>query len=92
MLARIAVLELKSVGRPYRIGTLDRLWSYTHTVCADDAELLSRRGDLGAVLAVPCRTRSLDADAQKMGQRADDRGAPFLGGAGWLEGGRDGDS
>jgi hypothetical protein len=67
MLSRVAVIELKSVGRPYRTGTLDRLWSYTHTVCADDAELLERRSDLCAVLIVPCRTRSLEADARRMG-------------------------
>lgn len=66
-LPRVAAVELKSIGRPYRTGNLDRLWSYTHTVCAGDPTLLERRTDLCAVLVLPCRTPALDADVEKMG-------------------------
>jgi hypothetical protein len=63
----VAVVELKSVGRPYRAGNLDRLWAYTHTVCAGDPALLEQRRELCAVLVVPCRTPALDLDVQRMG-------------------------
>jgi hypothetical protein len=67
VLVRVAVVELKSVGRPYRAGNLDRLWSYTHTICAGDPLLLERRHELCAVLVVPCRTTALDLDVRRMG-------------------------
>ena len=60
-------MELKSIGRPYRSGNLDRLWSYTHTWCAGDPALLEQREDLCAVLVLPSRTPTLDADVARMG-------------------------
>jgi hypothetical protein len=67
LLSRVAAVELKSIGRPYRSGNLDRLWIYAHAVCAGDPALLERRSDLCAVLVVPCRTPTLDQDLARMG-------------------------
>ena len=66
-LSRVAAVELKSIGRPYRAGNLDRLWSYTHTWCAGDPALLEQRQDLCAVLVLPDRTPTLDREVEKMG-------------------------
>jgi hypothetical protein len=67
LLPVVSVVEYKSPGRPYRTGNLDRLWSYVHTYHADERTRPPRREDLCAVLIVPGRTPSLDADAQSMG-------------------------
>ena len=45
LLPRVSVVEFKSVGRPYRPGDLDRLWSYTHAYYADQRALPRRRAD-----------------------------------------------
>ena len=67
LLPLLSIVELKTVGRPYRPGNLDRLWSYVHAYHADDSRRPARRDDLCAVLIVPNRTPSLDADLSAMG-------------------------
>ncbi len=73
LLPLITVLEYKSPGRSYRTGNLDRLWSYVHAYHADDAQRHARRTDLAAVLIVPARTPSLNADVAAMGLSWEDR-------------------
>jgi len=63
----VTVAEFKSIGRPYRRRDLDQLWSYTHAYFRDASNGVKRRGDLCALLLVPTRTPSLDADAREMG-------------------------
>lgn len=67
LLPLLSIVELKTIGRPYRTGNLDRLWSYVHAYHADDACRPAQRGDLCAVLIVPNRTPTLDADLASMG-------------------------
>ncbi|AUX42874.1 uncharacterized protein SOCE26_043110 [Sorangium cellulosum] len=69
-----AIVELKSIGRPYRRRNLDRLFSYLHLYYAEEAERIAQRGDLCGVLLVPSRTRSLDADMADLGLAWDDLG------------------
>jgi hypothetical protein len=76
-LPRVTVAEFKSISRPYRAGNLDRLWGYTHIFCADEQNGLELRGDLGALLLVPGRTRTLDADAKAMGLAWSDLGGGY---------------
>jgi hypothetical protein len=76
-LALDTILELKSVGRPYRTGELDRLWGYVHIYHAGEHRRLPRRDDLRAALVVPLRTPALDADVDKMGLRWDDLGGGY---------------
>jgi hypothetical protein len=66
LLPRVSVVELKTVGRPYRTGDLDKLWSYVHAYFAHEHRRLDGRDDLCAVLIVPARTPSLDSDARAM--------------------------
>ena len=51
-----AIVELKSVSRPYRSRNLDRLLAYLHLYFADQAARLKQRSDLVGVLVVPTRT------------------------------------
>jgi hypothetical protein len=67
LLPRVAIAELKTIGRPYQKANLDRLWSYAHAYHADEHRSLNGREHLCAVLIVPCRTPTLDADAQAAG-------------------------
>lgn len=67
LLPRITIAELKSVGRLYGKAELDRLWSYAHAYYAAEHASLSARSDLAALLLVPGRTPTLDADVEKMG-------------------------
>ncbi len=67
LLPRDTILELKSIGRPYRSRNLDRLWAYLHLYYADQPARLEQRSDLCGVLLVPARTPSLDADVQTLG-------------------------
>jgi len=60
-----AVAEFKSIGRPYRDRSLDRLFGYLHMYYADNSKLASH-ADLVGFLIVPCRTPTLDADAREM--------------------------
>ncbi|WP_437728682.1 hypothetical protein [Sorangium sp. So ce861] len=69
-----AIVEFKSIGRPYRRRNLDRLYSYLLLYFADTPERLEQRSDLCGVLLVPSRTRSLDADAAALGLEWDDLG------------------
>ena len=61
-----AVAEFKSIGRPYRDRSLDRLFGYLHMYFADNSKL-RRHEDLIGILIVPCRTRTLDDDIREMG-------------------------
>lgn len=65
-LPRVTIAELKSIGRPYQKGELDRLWSYTHMYRAAELDGLGRRNNLAALLLVPRRTPSLDEDVAEM--------------------------
>jgi hypothetical protein len=67
LLPLITIAELKSVGRPYDTGELDRLWSYVHAYYAAEHASLPARTDLAAVLFVPGRTPTLNTDVMKMG-------------------------
>lgn len=58
-----ALVEFKSVGRPYRRRNLHRLWSYLCLHYADQQGRLGAESDLCGVLLVPVRSRSLVADA-----------------------------
>ncbi|WP_437657006.1 hypothetical protein [Sorangium sp. So ce1182] len=69
-----AIVEFKSIGRPYRRRNLDRLYSYLLLYFADTPERLEQRSDLCGVLLVPSRTRSLDADAAALGLEWHDLG------------------
>lgn len=60
-----AVAEFKSIGRPYRDRSLDRLFGYLHTYYADNSKLTSH-ADLAGFLIVPCRTPTLDTDVREM--------------------------
>ena len=77
LLALITIVEFKSIGRPYRKGNLDRLWSYVHTYMADEHTRPSRHADLCAALIVPRRTPSLDGDVAAMGLRWKDLGEGY---------------
>jgi hypothetical protein len=74
LLPQLSIVEYKSPGRPYRTGDLDRLWGYVHLFHADGRSRPGRRQDLCAVLAVPGRTPSLDADVEQMGLSWEDLG------------------
>jgi hypothetical protein len=67
LLPRVTVAELKSVGRLYAKGELDRLWSYAHAYFAAERASLPERTDLAALLIVPGRTPTLDEDVARMG-------------------------
>lgn len=67
LLPRVTIAELKTIGRPYDKGNLDRLWSYAHAYYASEHKSLEGRENLNALLIVPCRTPTLDADAKAMG-------------------------
>ncbi len=67
LLPLLSIVELKTIGRPYRAGNLDRLWSYVHAYHADESRRPGQREDLCAVLVVPNRTPTLDADLSAMG-------------------------
>ena len=77
LLPRITVAEFKSISGPYRTGNLDRLWGYVHVFCADEQNGVELRGDLGALLVVPGRTPTLDADAETMGLTWSDLGSGY---------------
>lgn len=67
LLPRVTIAELKTVGRPYERGNLDRLWSYAHAYHATEHKSVGGRRNLAALLIAPNRTPSLDADAKEMG-------------------------
>jgi hypothetical protein len=67
LLPLVTIAELKTVGRPYEKGNLDRLWSYAHAYYAGEHRSLAGRADLCAALLVPNRTPSLAADVEAMG-------------------------
>ncbi len=72
-----ALLEFKSVGRPYRSRSLHRFFSYLFLYFADQPERLPEQGDLCGVLLVAARTPSLLADALALGLRWRDLGAGY---------------
>jgi len=53
------------------------LWGYVHLFCADEQNGVEQRGDLGALLVVPGRTPTLDADAKAMGLTWSDLGSGY---------------
>jgi hypothetical protein len=67
LLPRAAIVEFKSVGRPYRARNLDRLWAYLHLYYVDQPDVLGERSDLCGVLVIAARTPSLNADAEALG-------------------------
>ena len=90
MLPTATVMEYKSPARPYRTGDLDRLWAYVHLYFAGQREgrgnpsreaqarsLTRERDDHAAVLVVPKRTPSLDADVASMRLSWEDCGAGY---------------
>jgi hypothetical protein len=77
LLPQLSIVEYKSPGRPYRTGDLDRLWGYVHLFHADEHTRPERREDLCAVLAVPGRSPSLDADVKHMGLSWEDLGEGY---------------
>jgi hypothetical protein len=83
LLPREAILEFKSVGRPYRSRSLHRLLSYLHLYFCDQTERLAAEAELCGVLLIAARTPSLQADALAMRLRWRDLG----GGYARLEGG-----
>lgn len=76
-LPQVTIAELKSLGRPYRGGEIDRLFGYAHLYFADVRASLGRRAALGAVLFVPKRTPSLLADVAEMGLAWVDLGSGY---------------
>src|SRR5580704_17467745 len=66
LLPLVTIAELKSIGRAYGKGELDRLWSCAHAYYAAEHESLPERESLAALLFVPRRTPTLDADVKKM--------------------------
>jgi hypothetical protein len=77
LLPLVTIAELKSVGRAYQKGELDRLWSYTHAYRASEHKSLGGRESLAALLLVPGRTPTLDADVEEMGLAWSDLGAGY---------------
>ncbi|WP_437616090.1 hypothetical protein WMF20_20425 [Sorangium sp. So ce834] len=67
LLSRHTLVELESIGRPYRGRSLDRLCGFLHLYFASEPERMQQRSDLCGVLLVPSRTPSLDADAADLG-------------------------
>jgi hypothetical protein len=77
LLPLVSVVEYKSPGRSYRTGDLDRLLAYVHTYYADERTRPAQRRDLCAVLAVPARTPTLDADFADLGLSWNDLGGGY---------------
>lgn len=71
------VMELKTVGRGYRKGDLEKLWAYAHLYQHGIEPGQSHRNDLGAVLVVPARTPSLNDDVDAMGLWWEDLGGGY---------------
>jgi hypothetical protein len=67
LLTKDAIVEFKSIGRPYRSRNLDRLCSYLHLYYADELKRIEQRSDVCGVLLVLERSRSLDADVTALG-------------------------
>ena len=72
-----AIVELKSVGRPYRSRNLYRHWAYLHLHYTDQHARLKQPSDLVGVLVVPARTPSLDADVAALGLSWNDLGGGY---------------
>ena len=87
LLPRVSVVEFKSVSHPFRTGNLDRLWGYTHVYFSDQRTTprspmssevaVEERRDLCAVLVVPHRTPSLDAEIGAMDLTWQERGPGY---------------
>jgi hypothetical protein len=77
LLPLVSVVEYKSPGRSYRTGDLDRLLAYVHSYHADERTRPPSRRALCAVLAVPARTRTLDAEVEGLGLSWHDLGAGY---------------
>lgn len=71
------VMELKSIGRPYRPSDLEGLWAYTHLCQRNQKTRRADRNELGAVLVIPCLTPTLRFDVDAMRLRWEDLGAGY---------------
>lgn len=69
-----AILEFKSVGRPYRGRNLDTLLCYLAQYYATQHKQVRARAELCGVLLVPARRNALLADAAGMGLTWEDLG------------------
>jgi hypothetical protein len=76
-LPHLTVAEFKSIGRPYRRGNLDRLWSYIHQYFSDEQSGGETREGLCALLIVAVRTPALDTDASSMALVWNDLGGGY---------------
>lgn len=74
LLPEDTIVELKSIGHPYRARNLDRFLSYLHLHYADQTDRLRQRSDLSGVLIVVARTPSLEADVLGLRLSWDDLG------------------
>jgi hypothetical protein len=77
LLPRVTIAELKTVPGPYEKGNLDRLWMYCHGYFATHHKGLAGRDALCALLIVPSRTPTLDADADAMHLAWEDLGGGY---------------
>ena len=77
LLPQETIVELKSIGRPYRSRNLDKLCGYLHLYFADEPTRIKQRSDLCGVLMVPSRTPSLDADVEAPGLSWRDLGGGY---------------
>jgi hypothetical protein len=77
LLPLVTIAELKSIGRRYGRGELDRLWSYAHAYYAAEHASLAERSHLATLLLVPGRTPTLDTDVEKMNLAWQDLGAGY---------------
>jgi hypothetical protein len=77
LLPKDTLVELKSIGRPYRSRNLARLWAYLYLYYADQAARLASPDDLAGVLLVAARTPTLEADTRTLGLAWQDLGGGY---------------
>ncbi len=77
LLTKEALVEFKSIGRPYRSTNLDRFVAYLHVYYADYVAQLEERTNLSGVLLVTSRSKSLNADATALGLSWHDLGGGY---------------
>jgi hypothetical protein len=77
LLPLVTIADLKSIGCLYGKGDLDRLWGYAHRYYAAEHASLAERSNLAALLLVPGRTPTLDADVEEMRLAWEDLGTGY---------------
>jgi hypothetical protein len=77
LLPKDTIVELKSIGRPYRSRNLARLWAYLYLYYADQPARLAGPDDLAGVLLVATRTPTLEADTRLLGLAWQDLGGGY---------------